>query len=137
MDEKAAENKNSFQKKNYITYHCPHCEEPFAEGVLLNIKVICPNCEKLIIILEMTVRRYGSDNLTIEQMHSSKAEAIAAGHAHYFTGKPCKNGHIEIRDTKSTNCLACRQVRYQKNREKILQYMKKHAEENKDKIKKR
>ena len=83
----------------------------------------------------MTVKRYGSNNLTIEQMHSSKTEAIAAGHSHYFTGKPCKHGHIEIRDAKSTDCLACRQVRYQKNREKILQYMKKHAEANKDQIK--
>ena len=85
----------------------------------------------------MIVTRYGSNNLTIEQMHSSRAEAIAAGHSHFFTGKPCKHGHIEIRSVKNSVCLACRQVYYLKNREKILQSMKKYAETNKDKIKKR
>lgn len=51
MDEKTAENKNSFQKEDYTTYYCPHCEEPFAQGILVNIKVICSHCNKFFVIV--------------------------------------------------------------------------------------
>jgi 5-methylcytosine-specific restriction endonuclease McrA len=37
----------------------------------------------------------------------SKAEAAAAGLTNYFTGQPCKNGHVSERRTKSGHCIAC------------------------------
>ena len=55
----------------------------------------------------MTDKTYGPDKLTIEQMHSNKKDAIAAGHLYYFTGKPCKNGHIVPRMVKGYGCLEC------------------------------
>ncbi len=49
---------------------------------------------------------------------SSCKEAKAAGEKYYFTGKPCKNGHICLRDIHKA-CVECRKarnrVRYRKN----------------------
>lgn len=36
-----------------------------------------------------------------------RAEAIAAGHNKYFTGKPCRHGHIAPRYTDSGACQDC------------------------------
>lgn len=40
-----------------------------------------------------------------------------AGEKHYFTGKPCKRGHISLRMTKGMSCMEC-------NREKQAERMK-------------
>lgn len=37
----------------------------------------------------------------------SRAEAKAIGYKKYFTGKPCKHGHISERYTSSKHCLQC------------------------------
>lgn len=37
----------------------------------------------------------------------SAAEARAAGHKHYFTGKPCARGHLDVRFTSIQKCKAC------------------------------
>ena len=37
----------------------------------------------------------------------SRAEAREQGLTKYFTGKPCKNGHLEERNTHSGNCYSC------------------------------
>lgn len=33
--------------------------------------------------------------------------AKAGGFSHYFTGKPCKFGHVDIRSARDGGCLAC------------------------------
>lgn len=38
----------------------------------------------------------------------SRAEALASGRTHYFTGKPCKRGHIAKRFVTSHGCAECR-----------------------------
>lgn len=38
---------------------------------------------------------------------TTRAEAMACGATQYFTGKPCKRGHIAPRETKG-NCSECR-----------------------------
>ena len=75
----------------------------------------------------------------------SRAEAKAKGLTRYFTGKPCKYGHIEERVTSNLTCLECdrlsskernRQYRAKnpdKNKEAVRQYRTKHP----DKIKER
>jgi 5-methylcytosine-specific restriction endonuclease McrA len=40
----------------------------------------------------------------------SRKEALASGSAKYFTGKPCKRGHISERFVASSNCVACKPV---------------------------
>lgn len=37
----------------------------------------------------------------------TKAEAKARGLKKYFTGKPCKHGHISERNTIHSNCVEC------------------------------
>lgn len=37
----------------------------------------------------------------------SRAEAKAAGLTRYFTGKPCKNGHLSARVASNAQCLEC------------------------------
>jgi hypothetical protein len=37
-----------------------------------------------------------------------RTEARLAGAKTYFTGKPCKNGHVSPRYTVSGDCIACR-----------------------------
>jgi hypothetical protein len=37
----------------------------------------------------------------------SRAEAMALGLTHYFTGKACKNGHLSRREVAHCNCLEC------------------------------
>lgn len=38
---------------------------------------------------------------------TSRAAAAAAGVSQYFTGKPCKNGHVAHRYTQSGTCSQC------------------------------
>lgn len=45
-----------------------------------------------------------------------KDEALARGLPHYFTGKPCKYGHIAPRFTSSGNCTVCHSMRSVKYR---------------------
>jgi len=37
----------------------------------------------------------------------TRKEAIERGLKRYFTGKPCKNGHVEERHTKYRECMQC------------------------------
>ena len=44
----------------------------------------------------------------------SKAQAKAQGIKQYFTGEPCKKGHLSVRQTSSGNCRACARLSEQK-----------------------
>lgn len=50
----------------------------------------------------------------------SRKEAKAQGLPHYYTGKPCKRGHLSERRTDNASCLECRRE-YQK------EYMQEHC----------
>lgn len=47
-----------------------------------------------------------------------KQEAIKNGEQKYFTGKPCKHGHIAERYTKDGNCIVCRAAQFQRDFDK-------------------
>ena len=63
-------------------------------------------------------------------MVSSRKEALASNQTRYFTGKPCKRGHIKERYAKTGTCVVCmaehtakwhdenRELRNQQNRER-------------------
>lgn len=38
---------------------------------------------------------------------STREEALAQGSMHYFTGMPCKHGHLDVRQTSSKKCKTC------------------------------
>lgn len=81
---------------------------------------------------------------------TKRSVAMAAGEAHYYTGKPCKRGHIEVpRATNTGVCVECNRERarefYAKNPEKarewqrnnpdkVAQYTRKWAAKNPDKV---
>lgn len=77
----------------------------------------------------------------------SREEAKEQGLLHYFTGRPCKNGHIDKRLVSTKDCCGCARINtaknynsekaaewYQKNRERVLLQQKKWAKNNPDKV---
>ena len=83
---------------------------------------------------EILNRTYGRDRLPIAEMHDNRKAAKSAGHQHYFTGNPCKHGHVAPRRTDSCNCTRCSQV-FGKERRRLS--AKKHWEKNKAEIKRK
>lgn len=61
-------------------------------------------------------------------------EAKDRGLKHYFTGKPCKRGHISKRYLSNKECVTCRSIKTQSYQEKG--YFKNYREENTEKEKK-
>lgn len=53
----------------------------------------------------------------------TRAEAKAAGAAHYFTGEPCKHGHIAPRKTKGA-CIECLKVEWAQAAETRADYFR-------------
>lgn len=99
----------------------------------------------------------------MKDLPKSRKEAKAVNSIHYFTGKECANGHIDIRFTGAGTCIQCARERdkrrseagyyteyleknkeriqekskkqYQKNKDRILETVKKFAENNKERVK--
>jgi 5-methylcytosine-specific restriction endonuclease McrA len=55
----------------------------------------------------------------------TRAEAKAAGASHYFTGLPCKHGHIAPRKTKGV-CVECLKEEWRGSAEKRVDYFKEY-----------
>ena len=52
-------------------------------------------------------------------------EALAAGSTIYCTGKPCKNGHLDLRFTASRICRSCQKAN-------VAAYRERHPEKDKE-----
>jgi len=50
---------------------------------------------------------------------STRKAAIKSGASFYFTGKPCKRGHLSVRYTHTSNCRECMFEKVSKDRESI------------------
>lgn len=61
----------------------------------------------------------------------SRREARARGFIRYFTGKPCKHGHIADRRVSDCACNECSRAQYQREREHILAKMRDARNRNK------
>ena len=57
----------------------------------------------------------------------SRAEAKATGAKYYFTGEPCKHGHIAPRKTKGS-CVECLKVEWTEGNEKRAEYFRQYNE---------
>ena len=53
----------------------------------------------------------------------TRKEAQALGVPHYFTGKPCKHGHVALRLLKGT-CVECRKLEWAESNERRKGYFK-------------
>ena len=41
-------------------------------------------------------------------------QAEVNGYKHYFTGRPCKHGHVAKRRTEKGDCTECRKVNHKR-----------------------
>ena len=57
-------------------------------------------------------------------------EAKEIGFKHYYTGRPCKRGHINLRYASSKECVTCRVVKNQD--ENHIAYLKQYKEQHKE-----
>lgn len=68
----------------------------------------------------------------------SKAQAKSLGIKFYFTGKPCKHGHIAERMVSKSTCRECNRKfglkYYSENKSKFSEYSKEYRLKNKDQI---
>lgn len=100
------------------------------------IDVLCPECSHT-----RKKSRQKCLSVNTEAIPRSYSEAKAVGAKHYFTGKPCPNGHIARRFTSNSGCEECLKAgfrkRYAENpepmREKNRQYAKRFPEKNRAK----
>lgn len=61
----------------------------------------------------------------------TRAEAKEKGLPRFFTGIPCKRGHISERKTASNNCIECDKVLSRGNPKKLA-YMREYLEKNRE-----
>lgn len=67
----------------------------------------------------------------MSELPRSRAEANEKGLSRYFTGIPCKNGHVAER-IRSGNCVECRRI-WRAGRESISSWRKDYYQNNKKK----
>jgi len=58
-----------------------------------------------------------------EDYPKTRAEAKATGAKYYFTGEPCKRGHIALRKTKGA-CVECLKIEWQEGNVRRADYFK-------------
>lgn len=72
----------------------------------------------------------------IEELPKSAKEARLKNTMYYFNNKPCPNGHVDKRYTKTTNCVICDRERSKQrrknNRERCIKLCKEWHEKNRD-----
>lgn len=61
-------------------------------------------------------------------MKSTRSAAKEAGEKHYFTGKPCKHGHVTTRLTSTGGCLECYRILQANRRATDPEYRARQAE---------
>jgi hypothetical protein len=66
---------------------------------------------------------------------SPRVLAAVRGEYTYYTGKPCRRGHLAERYTKNANCIDCAKVNQQKYIDVINKLIKKDMREKKHKSK--
>jgi 5-methylcytosine-specific restriction endonuclease McrA len=64
---------------------------------------------------------------------TTRAEAFASGADRYFTGLPCKHGHVAERYV-SGSCVACREGYYRSRAPHIVAAARRHRRENREAI---
>lgn len=65
----------------------------------------------------------------------TRAEALALGLSRYFTGKPCKHGHVAERSVSSRSCVEC--LRLRQATPEVKEYKRKHSARQEAKERKR
>lgn len=67
----------------------------------------------------------------------SRKQAKELGLKYYFTGKPCKRGHVSKRTTSDHSCVDCKISYREENKDELRKKSKEYRDKNKDSISKR
>jgi len=65
--------------------------------------------------------------MEITSLPKTRSEAKATGAKYYFTGEPCKHGHIAPRKTKGS-CIECLRVEWEESSAKRAEYFRMYAQ---------
>lgn len=69
---------------------------------------------------------------------TTRKEAKVKGDIHYFTGKPCKHGHVDNRLTSSSTCVTCNNNNFlkfkRKNPERVREIKRNYNKDNHQKV---
>jgi hypothetical protein len=73
-----------------------------------------------------------------DELPRTRAEAKAAGSKTYFTGKPCKRGHVAPRRVSVKVCVECERATtrayYEENRERVAEHHRAYRTANQERI---
>ena len=69
----------------------------------------------------------------LERLPRTAKEAREKGVLHYFTGKPCKRGHVVKRHVSDRTCIECTKRWKEANPDKVREAIRRWKEENPDK----
>jgi hypothetical protein len=65
---------------------------------------------------------------------TSRKESQRLGYRYYYTGRPCKNGHVAVRQVGDRRCYQCNIEKvagyYRQNKESVKCRVRKHRREN-------
>lgn len=64
----------------------------------------------------------------------SRESAMRAGLESYFTGKPCKRGHLSLRSTRRRACRDCEQHYRDERKDVTAEYKRQYHQKNKEKL---
>lgn len=78
-----------------------------------------------------------SNNAHVVPEVISMTEAKRQGIQRYFTGKPCKRGHISVRYVKTRTCVECFRVRYKNDKFDQLSRSRERYASDPDRVKRR
>jgi 5-methylcytosine-specific restriction endonuclease McrA len=59
--------------------------------------------------------------MNVNTLPKTRKEAMAAGAAHYFTGEPCKHGHVAPRKVKGS-CVECLKIEWTEGNKRRTEY---------------
>lgn len=66
----------------------------------------------------------------LEVFQGERPEALAQGHSHYWTGRPCIHGHVAPRKTSDRNCVDCTKARAPEKNARGREQRRLHAKES-------
>ena len=61
----------------------------------------------------------------MHKLKATRSEAVAFGQEFYFTGLPCKRGHVAKRRTINSACQECNALRTKEDRKRVQLLAKK------------
>lgn len=73
------------------------------------------------------------EDIDLEELYKTRREAKEKGEKYYFTGVPCKRGHIAVRKVHG-GCVPCAKNRYEENKEDVKKQYRIKYRENREEI---